>query len=276
MKTISRPLGIALAFLALLGFAGVITVNALANALPLNGYNTGLLSDMIPNLFVPAGLTFSIWGLIYLLLTILVGTLVFRAFSSKSQSGAWEGLDTAVLIFNFLANIGWIFAWHWRFLPLSMILMLAILGSLIVLSERIHRRLSPGGALRSAGAFQRFALSTPIHVYLGWISVATIANVTALLVDTFNWTSYGTAAQVWTVAVIAAGLAVALGMVYLRRMVAAPLVVVWAYAGIVLKSLSQRPDQADTAVWIAALSAAVLISLALAFSIPKRLAETRA
>jgi len=50
-----------------LGFLAVIAANAAANALPINGYNTGQLSDFYPNYFVPAGYAFSIWGVIYLL-----------------------------------------------------------------------------------------------------------------------------------------------------------------------------------------------------------------
>jgi hypothetical protein len=42
------------------GFIGMLVVNGLANGLPINGRTTGELSAMFPNLFVPAGITFSI------------------------------------------------------------------------------------------------------------------------------------------------------------------------------------------------------------------------
>jgi hypothetical protein len=96
----------------------------------------------------------------------------------------------------------------------------------------------------------RFFLTAPLNVYLGWICVATIANATALLV-TAGWNGFGFDPQIWTVVVIIAGLAVAFGLIYLRNAVAAPLVVVWAYLGIVLKRTAVDPDQ-TRAVWMAA------------------------
>ncbi len=258
---------IILALAVLAAFASVVAVNAMANILPLNGVNTGVLSDEIPNLFVPAGLTFSVWGLIYLLLAALSAAVLFQAFSAKAVPGAWTAADGIILSANFAANVGWIFAWHWRQVPLSLVLMLVILGTLIFLEERAFGKLSPGGALHhgsapKAPALLRLALTVPINVYLGWICVATIANVTAVLVKA-GWDGWGMDPRAWTVIVIGAGLAVALGLVFFRRAAAAPLVVVWAYAGIVIKRLP-LDGKADPAVWIAAVSAAVLILAAVA------------
>jgi hypothetical protein len=260
---------IVLALVVLIAFAAVVTVNALAATLPLNGVDTGTLSDEIPNLFVPAGLTFSIWGLIYLLLAALSAVILFQAFSAKAVPGAWTAADGIILSANFAANVGWIFAWHWRQVPLSLVLMLVILVTLVLLEERAFGKLSQGGALHSgsapkAPALLRFALTTPIHVYLGWICVATIANVTAVLVKA-GWGGWGMDPRAWTVIVIGAGLAVALGLVFFRRAVAAPLVVVWAYAGIAIKRFPLE-GSADPAVWIAAISAAVVILAAVAAS----------
>ena len=56
------------AILNITGFVIVVAVNVLAVRLPLNGSTPQQISDQYPNLFVPAGLTFSIWGIIYLLL----------------------------------------------------------------------------------------------------------------------------------------------------------------------------------------------------------------
>lgn len=254
-----------LAILVALAFAGVLVVNALANALPLNGMNTGELSDAIPNLFVPMGLTFSIWGLIYLSLAVYVLSILSESFGKVDRTQAFASTDALLVLANFLANVAWIFAWHWQLLPLSLVFMLAILGTLVALAERIHARKVPGGALSPEGGRSRaarLALSTPVHIYLGWISVATIANVTALLV-TLGWNGWGLSEPAWTVIAIAAGLAVALGFVFLRGGVAAPLVVVWAYSGIAIKRLGTDPTE-TAAVWIAAIAAAGLILIALA------------
>lgn len=251
-----------LALLSLLLFLGVIAVNAAANALPLNGVGTGALSDELPNLFVPAGLTFSIWGLIYLLLALYVGFALAEAFG-PAGGGAWERGDGWLFAANEAANIGWIFAWHWRLLPLSLALMLVILGSLVALEGRITRRLREGGALAGAAPLRRFALSAPIRVYLGWILVATIANATALLVK-IGWGGFGLDPRLWAVLVIAAGCALALGFVFTRRAIATPAVVVWAFAGIVIKRLAFDPSY-SAPVWMAAAAAGALILAAILF-----------
>ncbi len=268
-----RPAAILSAF----AFAAVLAVNALANILPLNGVNTGVLSDEIPNLFVPSGLTFSIWGLIYILLVGYVAAAIREAWrgrgiapgSTEPAPRAWTGRDAALFLVNMAANAGWIFAWHWRQIGLAMVLMLIILETLISLELGSQGKLSKGGALakgsgKDAGAIRRFFLTVPLRVYLGWISVATIANVTALLVKA-GWNGFGLDPRLWTVVVIAAGLLVALGFSLARRQLAAPLVVVWAYAGIVIKR-TQVDAVYSAPVWIAAGFAALLILLSFALA----------
>jgi hypothetical protein len=261
-----------LALLAALLFLGVLAVNVAANALPLNGVTTGQLSDEIPNLFVPAGLTFAIWGLIYLLLALYVVFVVAESFGRRSGA-AWSVGDATLFCVNEAANIGWIFAWQWRLVPLSLGIMLVILGTLIALEARATKRLRSGGELAKAKRLPRFVLSVPIRVYLGWIMVATIANVTAFLVKA-GWDGFGLDPRFWTVLVIVVGCALALGFVFTRRAIATPAVVVWAYAGIVIKRLSVDRDY-SASVWITALAAAIVIGLAviLVSLSPKRRAK---
>jgi len=248
--------------LSALSFAAVVAVNGLANALPLNGVNTGTLSDEIPNLFVPAGLTFSIWGLIYLLLAGYSAAII-RETWKKTGKSAWTYSDAHLFLINMAANIGWIFAWHRRMVNAAMFLMLVILGTLIALELASQKKLAEGGSLAdNPGKFRKFFLTVPLRVYLGWISVATIANATAVLVKA-GWNGFGIDPAVWTLIVIAAGLLVALGFSLARHQIAAPLVVVWAYAGIVIKRL-QAGDPGSTLVGIAAASAGLLILLSFA------------
>ncbi|MGA2545449.1 MAG: tryptophan-rich sensory protein [Rectinemataceae bacterium] len=241
-------------------FILVVVVNALANILPINGVGTGQLSDELPNLFVPAGIIFSIWGLIYALLAGYVVAVIAAAFGKKSSAG-WTAKDGILFSLNMAANAGWIFAWHYRHVGLSMALMLVILATLLRLEERqaVARRGATSGS-ESGGGLSNFFLSTPINVYLGWICVATIANVTALLVKS-GWNGFGLDPRAWTVAVIAAGLAVGLLLVFLRRALAAPLVIVWAYAGIVLKRTAVDASYSRI-VWLAAGAAAIVLLLA--------------
>jgi hypothetical protein len=248
----------ALAILSILAFLAVIAVNAAADIVPLNGVGTGALSDEIPNLFVPAGLTFAIWGLIYILLAGYSVNAAAEVFG-KSRGGAWETGDGILFLVNAAANIGWIFAWHWRHVTVSLCLMLVILATLIALEERNARRLAAGGSLVAASPARRFFLAAPINVYLGWIMVATIANVTAFLVKR-GWGGLGIDPRIWTVIVIAVGAFLAAWLAWARGAVAAPLVVIWAYAGIVIKRVGVDRSQ-SLAVWIAAIVAAVLVAV---------------
>ena len=206
-------------------FLGVLAVNYMANALPINGLNTGELSDFIPNLFVPAGVTFSIWGLIYALLAMFT---LHQFHSLKKRNGRFIGDVGIWFAVSSIANICWIFAWHYRQIPLSLVFMLVILFSLIIIVVRLRPN------RKYATGLERIAVYHSFSIYLGWISVATIANVTAVLV-TIGWQGFGFPDEFWTVIVIAA--AILLALISLNRFGDIPyaLVVDWALAGIILK-----------------------------------------
>jgi len=220
-----------LSILNLIGFLGTIVVNGLANALPLNNKTTGELSDQYPNLFVPAGLTFSIWGVIYILLAIFVIYGLIISVKNNTQKTAFIENIGILFFISSLANIGWIFAWHYEILPLSLVLMLVILGSLIT----IYLRLRVGKS--DSTLSERYMVHLPFSIYLGWITIATIANITALLVD-INWNTFGLGEQFWAVAVIIVGIAIALSVLFTRKDIFYCLVVDWALLGILLKRLA--------------------------------------
>ena len=220
-----------LAILNLIGFLGTIVVNGLANALPLNNRTTGELSDLYPNLFVPAGLTFSIWGVIYVLLAIFVIYSLIIAIKRDPLKSTFIANIGVLFFVSCLANIGWIFAWHYEMLPLSLVLMLALLGSLVAIYLRLHIGKS------DSTLSERYLVHLPFSVYLGWITIATIANVTAVLVD-INWNTFGLGEQFWAVAVIIVGIAIALSVLFTRKDIFYCLVVDWALLGILLKRLA--------------------------------------
>jgi hypothetical protein len=242
---------IVLSIFNVLGFAGVVVVNALANILPLNNKTTGQLSDQYPNLFVPAGLTFSIWGLIYLLLAAFVVYGMVRALKPDGKTSFISKIGV-FFVLTCMANIGWIFAWHYEILTLSFLLMLALLGCLIA----IYLRLSIGKS--DASNWEKYLVHLPFSLYLGWISIATIANITALLVAA-NWTTFGLGEQFWAVAVITVGIAIALAAVFLRRDIYFGLVVDWALLGILIKRLAAEPTP-DFNVVITAAAGLVMIT----------------
>src|SRR4030065_2616599 len=127
-----------LSILNLLGFLGTVVVNALANILPINDITTGELSDLYPNLFVPAGLTFSIWGLIYLLLAIFVVYHLVSVSRKASEAPAFSQKIGILFFISCLANIGWIFAWHYEMLPFSLFFMLIIFVCLLAIYLRLN------------------------------------------------------------------------------------------------------------------------------------------
>jgi hypothetical protein len=204
-----------LKYLNLILFAGMIAMNYLANALPLNHKTTGELSDSFPNLFVPAGITFSIWGIIYLLLAVFCVVQFKLSNQAIIEKIGWVFGISCVL------NGLWIVCWHYGKLPLSMVVMLGMLISLIYINIQI-REISMGIIKASFG------------IYLGWICIATIANVTALLVKT-NWNGSGISEESWTIIMIAAGTLIAILALYRLNNPFIGLSVVWAFTGIILK-----------------------------------------
>jgi hypothetical protein len=237
-----------LSILNLLGFLGTVVVNALANILPINNITTGALSDLYPNLFVPAGLTFAVWGLIYVLLGIFVIYPLVPRIGRDPQKVDFVQKIGPLFFISCIANIGWIFAWHYQILPLSLIFMLILLGCLLF----IYLRLNVGKSETTRA--ERYFAHLPFSVYLGWITIATIANVTALLVN-INWNTWGLGEQFWAVAVIVVGIAIALSMLFTRKDIYYSLVVDWALLGILLKRLSVTtvPDQSVVIVTIVGL-----------------------
>lgn len=234
-------------FVALLA---AIAVNALANILPLNGQNTGQISDSFKVFFVPAGYVFSIWSLIYVL---LLAFAVYQALPSQRENprlrkiGYW-------FAFSSLMNGSWIFFWHYNIFPATLVVMLALLVSLIVIYTRL------GIGRERARAAEAWLVNLPFSVYLGWITVATIANVTDVL-DYFRWNAFGIDPRIWAAILLAVACVLALLMTVTRRDAAYLLVLVWAFIGIAVKF----PGEAivEPAAWVAALAVAVMALYAL-------------
>jgi hypothetical protein len=220
-----------LSILNLLSFVSMVIVNYLAVTLPLNNKTTGVLSDQYPNLFVPVGLTFSIWGIIYLLLGIFIVYQLVYAFKKDTQNSSFLEKIGILFFVSCLANFTWIFAWHFEMVPLSLFIMLILLISLIV----IYQKLNIGRS--EASKSEKYLVHLPFSVYLGWITIATIANTTALLVN-LNWNRLGLSEPFWTIVVIIIGLVISLMMLFYRKDIFYSLVVDWALLGILIKRLT--------------------------------------
>ena len=211
----------------ILSFVLVVVVNGLANSLPINNQTTGQVSDSYPVMFTPAGYVFSIWGLIYL---GLLGFVIYQALPAQRDNPRLERVGYW-FVWSCLFNSVWIFLWHYELMLWSVLVMAGLLVSLIFVYLRLEicrSRVSPGEALLAR---------LPFSIYLGWISVATIANVSVLLYA-LGWDAYGLVEQLVTVLLLMIGCG--LGYLMARRHFEAvyPLVLAWAFAGIVVNQVA--------------------------------------
>jgi len=204
-------------------FVAVVVVNALANTLPFNGITTGEISDSYPSLFTPAGYVFSIWILIYLLLAAFV---IYQALPANRDNPRLARLGYLFVV-SCALNIAWLFSWHYLQIPLSMLLMLGLLATLILIYERLE--IGQEGVSRSESLAVRLAFS----VYLGWITVATVANASVTLLEL--GVRGGWAAPFWAVVALAAATAVGLAVLRRRGDVAFVGVLIWAFVGIAVR-----------------------------------------
>ena len=226
-----------------------ITINVLANVLPINGLNTGQISDRFQVYFVPAGYAFAIWGLIYI---GLIAYTVYQALPAQRVNPRLQVTGWWVVLGG-LANSMWIFLWHYEQFVGSLAAMLVLLGSLTA----VYLRLGIGRTKVSKG--EQWLVRTPFSIYLGWITVATIANVTDVL-DFLKWNAFGIAAQTWFLVILVTVLVISTLMSLSRRDVAYILVILWGLVGIGYK-FSTEPF-----IWIASLTTALLVGLVLVYS----------
>jgi hypothetical protein len=230
-----------------LAVVATLVVNGLANALPLNGLTTGEISDGFQVYFVPAGYVFSIWGLIYLGL-IAYGT--YQILPAQQDNPRLRRTDGPFLIAS-LANIAWLFLWHYERFALTLVAMVVLLLSLIAIYLRM------GIGRDKVPLAERLCARLTFSIYLGWVSVATIANVTSVL-DYVGWSGWGIPPQVWAVIMLVIGTILAWAMRLVRGDVAYDLVIVWAFVGIAIKHAAV--PTVSIAAWItAALVVAAII-----------------
>ncbi|MFW2403922.1 MAG: tryptophan-rich sensory protein [Gammaproteobacteria bacterium] len=229
-------------------FVLVIAFNGLASSLPLGGQTTGEVSAKYPSLFVPASYVFSIWGLIYLGLTAFV---IYQALPAQRSSRTLAGI-TPLFVTNCIANALWLVAWHYDQLVLSALLMIAILITLVL----IYRRLDIGHA--SAPGAERWLVHLPFSIYTGWITVATIANLSAVQYA-FGWDDVGIDAVTWTIIKLAVAATIAAQVLFQRRDIAYVLVICWASAGIAVKQ-AETPAVVGAATTTAAVGIMLILS----------------
>lgn len=224
-----------------------LVVNFLANALPLNGQTSAEIANRLPILFVPANYVFSIWGVIY---TLLIGFGIYQALPSQRENpllrrvGYWFAVSC-------VANFTWLFLFHYEQFPLSMIAMIVLLVSLII----IYTRLGVGRErLNTAG---KWLLHIPFSVYMGWISVATIANAAYVLYNV-QWDGFGIAGAVWAVVMLVVAAGLTLVNIATRRDIAYTSVILWALVGIMIKQSAVQPVAITAGLMVAVVGVALV------------------
>lgn len=234
--------------LNIVALGATIVVNVLANALPINGQTTASISNRLPILFVPANYVFSIWGLIY---ALLIGFAVYQALPAQRTNGVLRRISGWFVLSN-IANIAWILLFHYNQFALSMVAMLIVLGSLIM----IYRAVQATGEPVSRG-FSLWVRGT-FSVYLGWISVATIANAAYVLFDA-GWNGFGIAESTWAVIMLVVAGGLTSYILLTRRDLAYAAVILWALVGILIKQSAVQPVAITAGVMVALVVAVAVV-----------------
>ena len=239
----------------IVALGAVLTVNALSNLLPINGVTAGEISDSFPSLFTPAGYVFSIWGIIYL---SLIAFVVYQVLPSQKDNPRLERLGYA-FVTSCVFNFSWIFAWHYGVIWLSELLIVGLLVSLIVCYTRL------GIGQKSVSWTETLTTRLAFSLYLGWLTVATAANTSVLLLEygaSANWL-----APLWTLLVIAVAAGIGYLMLKNRGDVAFNAVLMWAFIGVAAKQWG-----AELLIVVGALIATGFVAYYAALTLRKQLA----
>ena len=238
----------------IIAFAFTVIVNSLAGSTTfIGGVNTAQISDSNPTLITPAGYVFSIWGIIYVLLGVFV---IFQALPSQKEKEYTKKIGW-LFVLSSIINIAWLFLWQYKFLSLSVILMFLLLATLIL----IYLRLGIGKS--KVTLREKLAIHVPFSVYLGWITIASIANVATTLVS-LNWDGFGINPETWATLITIVALLITILVTVTRKDVTYGLVVIWALLGIAVKQTGNQNIVmiTETSAIIVAITLAATILLA--------------
>jgi benzodiazapine receptor len=214
----------------ILAYLVVVIVNSIAGAIGINGLQTGAISDKYATLIAPAGYVFSIWGIIYLL---LLGFVAYQ-FSAKRKDSPFQEKIGYLFIASCIINICWLLLWHYQMIAASVILMLGLLLTLITIYTRL------GIGVQKVQRNEMLLVHLPFSVYLGWITVATIANIAAALVS-LGQTDLILGAVNWTILVIVVAVLITGMVLWKRRDLGYAAVLIWALVGIYVKQSALAP-----------------------------------
>lgn len=225
-------MGIYMKWINLFAFLIMIVVNALANFLEFGGHTTGAVSEKYPTLFTPAPYTFSIWGVIYLMMGFFV---IYQLGFTRNTALVSRLLDD-VNIWFFLScifNIAWLFAWHYDKIGLSLIAIVCLFFCIMVINIRM--------IISIHATLPEKIVVVGFNIYLGWLTAAIIANLSVFLVR-YNWNRFGLSDEFWTMLVLIAGTVVGIAYVTFGRRYFSTYAIIWAYIGILVKHISSEAN----------------------------------
>lgn len=226
----------------------MVAINALANILPINGQQTGEISDRFNVYFVPAGYVFAIWGVIYL---GLAAYTIYQALPSQADDPTLRKISLYYWVSS-VANSVWVLLWHYERFPITLLAMVVILLALIATYTTLK-----DDAAFSAGARLWFVV-VPFSIYLGWITVATVANISQVLVF-LGWGGWGLAPALWAAIMVVVAALVGIMMAIRFGSVAYNLVLIWAFIGIAYKQADNSLLFTTTLLGVGLAAVAVLL-----------------
>lgn len=197
-------------------------------------------------LIAPAVPAFSVWSVIYL---GLVAYAVWQALPAQATAERHRRLGYWMAA-SLVLNGAWILCIQYDLLGLTVPIIVVLLA-VLVQAFRQAVQYPPTRALDAA------LTDVPLGLYLGWVCVATAANITAVL-TAGGFDGWGMPPELWSGVVIAAAAAAGLALsVASRGRLSPALTLSWGLAWVAVARLTGEP--ASTATGIAAIVAAVLV-----------------
>lgn len=218
--------------LNILGLIVTLVLNSLSNGTLIPGASVGDISDSFPTLFTPAGITFAIWGVIYL---FLIGFAAYQArglFSSTPPEMPFLGQIGPWFLISCVANSAWLFPWLLQRPVVALLLMVLLFVSLLMIYLQLENGVQP------VSRAEKWLVHAPFSMYLGWITVASIANISIALVAS-EWGGFGLSAQTWATIMVSAAGVIGFGVALFRADLVFGLVIIWALYGIVTARVAE-------------------------------------
>ena len=234
-------------------FIGLVIINALAAMGKINNIATGKVSDEYFTAITPAGWAFSIWGLIYTFVALVIVINVVQSLILGRNNRLINEKISYWLTINFVLNMAWMLFWQYSargnkgLLWMTVVCMLGILLSLIIMYVRVNVNYlepskvngvlsltdSDSGILSKiltwknvpCNTWEFWIIQPMISLYMGWICVATVANMSVCLTYNlskgtgedfvYEGTLWGISHAVWSSVMHA--VIVCLGLIFLHK-----------------------------------------------------------